>query len=120
MGKRIVYASSSLALATLELFVNLQDKSLLRAYVKTHIAIPEGLIDSLDEDARAAFRDDPDSFDSRTVGDRWLAEERSCVLRAPSRVILDEPNYLLNPAHPDFEEIQFDTSRFEVNGRLME
>lgn len=120
IGRRIVYASSSLSLATLELFVNLKDRSALRAYVKTSIDIPEERIDSLDNDALAAFQDDPDSFDSRTVGDRWLAEAKTCVLRVPSRVILEESNYLLDPAHPDFDEIEFETSRFVVDGRLIE
>lgn len=119
-GRRIVYCSSSLALATLELFVNLQDKSDLKSYAKTRIAIPEDIVLPLDGDAAAAFQADPDSFDSRVVGDRWLAEGRTCVLEVPSRIILEESNFLLDPAHPDFDRIQHETSPFVVDGRLVD
>ncbi len=39
-GARIVYCAESLALATLELFVNLQNKEILTQYVKSRISIP--------------------------------------------------------------------------------
>jgi RES domain-containing protein len=39
------------------------------------------------------------------VGDRWVAERRSAVLRVPSAIIEVESNYLLNPEHPEFGRI---------------
>jgi RES domain-containing protein len=39
------------------------------------------------------------------VGDRWVTKSRSAVLELPSIIIRTEPNYLLNPAHPDFKRI---------------
>jgi RES domain-containing protein len=37
---------------------------------------------------------------TRAIGDRWLAETRSLALRAPSALMPDAWNMLLNPAHP--------------------
>ena len=39
------------------------------------------------------------------IGGPWVKEARSAVLELPSVIILGEPNYLLNPAHPDFQKI---------------
>lgn len=40
------------------------------------------------------------------MGDEWLAQRRSVILSVPS-VVLGERNYVLNPAHPDFQRIAF-------------
>ncbi len=114
-----MYSSSSLALATLELFVNLQIKRQLAHYVKSRIEIPEVLIDPLEDVPLTSFLSVLDQFDSRSYGDTWLAEERSCVLQVPSRVVPQEWNYLINPLHGDFEAITTLTSPYEVDERLL-
>jgi RES domain-containing protein len=43
------------------------------------------------------------------LGDEWVREGRSAVLRVPSVVVPHEPNYVLNPAHPGFGEIWIGT-----------
>ncbi len=91
-GQRVVYSSSSLALATLELFVNLQNRRQLGRYVKSRVLIPEGLVRELGADPTAAFVRDPDGFDARGYGDAWLEGKESCVLRMPSRVVPEEVN----------------------------
>lgn len=117
-GHRIVYSSSSLALATLELLVNLQIKRQLEQYVKTKLLIPQTLIESLEPNTLSGFLDDPERFDSQDFGDTWLREARSCVLEVPSRVVLEEMNYLLNPLHPDFGEIMSETKPYQADIRL--
>ncbi len=110
-GQRVVYSSSSLALATLELFVN---------YVKSRILIPEALVEELGADLVAAFVRDPESFDARGYGDAWLKGGESCVLEVPSRVVPDEANYLINPLHPDFGKITATTEPYVSDPRLLE
>jgi RES domain-containing protein len=34
-----------------------------------------------------------------------VREARSAILALPSAIIPNEPNFLLNPAHPDFNQI---------------
>ena len=119
-GQRVVYSSSSLALATLELFVNLQNKRQLARYVRSRILIPEGLIEELGADLMAAFTRDPDGFNARGYGDAWLRGGESCVLRVPSRVVPEEANYLLNPLHPDFGKISATTEPYSADPRLLE
>ena len=117
-GRRIIYSSSSLALATLELFVNLQIKQQLAHYVKSRILISEDLIQRLEEETLQTFLEEPDAFDSRTYGDTWLEGQR-CVLEVPSRIVPQESNYLINPLHPDFDQITASTNAYEVDERLL-
>lgn len=118
-GQRVIYSSSSLALATLELFVNLQKKRQLGRYVKSRILIPEEVVAGLEADLVAAFVRDPEGFDARSHGDRWLRGVGSCVLRVPSRVVPDEANYLINPLHPDFGKISATTELYVADPRLL-
>lgn len=119
-GQRIIYSSGSLALATLELFVNLQNKRQLAQYVKSRILIPGTLVVELETEHVAAFVRAPESFDARGYGDRWLREAKSCVLRVPSRVVMEEFNYLINPVHPAFTEIEASTEPYQAAPRLLE
>lgn len=118
-GNRIVYSSSSLALATLELFVNLEVRRQLVHYVKSRIDIPDDLVEGLERRTLRAFLEAPDDFDARSYGDAWLAEGRSCVLDVPSRVVPQESNFLLNPLHPAFERISATTTPYRVDERLL-
>ena len=118
-GQRVVYSSSSLALATLELFVNLQNRRQLGRYVKSRILIPEGLVRELGADLTAAFVRDPDGFDARGHGDAWLEGKESCVLRVPSRVVPEEANYLINPLHEGFAQITATTEPYVADVRLL-
>jgi RES domain-containing protein len=38
--------------------------------------------------------------------DQWLIEEQSVAFGVPSAVVLQEVNYLINPLHPDFQEVK--------------
>lgn len=40
------------------------------------------------------------------VGDQWLKKNTSAVLKVPSAIILNEFNFLINPAHRDFKKIK--------------
>lgn len=45
------------------------------------------------------------------VGDQWGESEASAVLRVPSVVVPAEHNYLINPRHPEFEELEIGAPR---------
>jgi RES domain-containing protein len=42
---------------------------------------------------------------SRAFGDRWLAEQRTCILLVPSVIVPMESNVLINPSHADFVRV---------------
>ncbi|WP_370362801.1 RES family NAD+ phosphorylase [Desulfopila sp. IMCC35008] len=43
---------------------------------------------------------------SQSVGDQWVSEDNSPVLKVPSVVVPEGINYLLNIAHGDFGKIE--------------
>ena len=106
-GHRVVYASGSLALAALEVLAGAGDRSRLRGYLAVEATFDEGHVEVLEAAALPQGWDArPYAAASQAVGDRWLEEGRSVVLRVPSVVVPREWNYLLNPAHPLFEEVE--------------
>ncbi len=114
-GVPVVYTSDSLALCSLELFVHLPSYKLLADYIYITISFNSDLITDVPLidgwDAR------PVSNISQTIGDQWVKEGQSSILRVPSVLMPDGYNYLININHPDFNKIkmgrplplQFDT-----------
>ncbi len=106
-GVAVVYTADSLALASIEMIVNLPAPKLLQKYVRISARIGLDLVSDL---SAADFPEDwnsrPISPSTRAVGDHWVKKQSSAVLRVPSIVVPDEYNYLLNPSHPDFVKIE--------------
>lgn len=56
---------------------------------------------------------------TQSIGDRWVFEQRSAILRIPSVIVSHESNYLLNPGHPRFGEVSIGEPRpFPFDPRL--
>ena len=54
------------------------------------------------------------------IGDAWVREARSAMIALPSVIISGEPNYLINPAHPDFKKISIGKPEtFAFDSRLL-
>ena len=56
---------------------------------------------------------------TQAIGDKWLTERETAILKVPSAIIDLEYNYLLNPAHPDFKQIKIAAIKpFTFDSRL--
>ena len=120
-GTRVAYASESVALATLEVLVGIQDAALLSAYSLIHVEFPERLVEVLDRMALpSSWKKHPPSVETQRVGDLWVAEARSVVLKVPSAIVEAEHNYLINPGHQDFTHVVIHRpERFRLDPRLV-
>jgi len=119
-GVRVVYASTSLALAAMETFVNLEPNLRPSDLISVEGEIPDQLsIESLDPTTLpAAWRRNRNQLLCR-FGDEWIHAARTVALSVPSAVIRGEWNILLNPAHSDFAAIRFLRPRpFEFDLRM--
>lgn len=122
-GKAVVYTSSSLSLATLEVLVHLEDPEVLaNLFSWASLEIPRQIVEMVDADTLpSGWNSDESGTISRAAGDAWLDSMRSCVLAVPSVVTPGEWNYLLNPAHQDFMQIQIGPfERFRPDPRLLQ
>lgn len=119
-GVPVVYVAESRALAVLEILAGVRSRKTLGAYVLIEIEFDEKLVETVD---RESLPDDwhisPPGTGTQSIGDRWIREARSAVLRVPSVVVPSECNFLVNPAHPEFGGIKVrDPEPFELDPRL--
>src|SRR5262245_22704170 len=99
-GRRVVYCSENPGAALLEILAHFEIdiRDLPTRYRLMKLRAPDGLrVQSVPEL--------PPSWPNRTdltrvIGDRWLREIRSPLLRVPSALVPETFNMLLNPAHP--------------------
>ncbi|MEP2775568.1 MAG: RES domain-containing protein [Luteolibacter sp.] len=120
-GLLMVYCSSSLSLATLEILVHLEEPEILaRHFSYFEIAIPKAMIQPLDPaKIPSNWRFEGAFPQTSALGDAWLRSMKSAVLSVPSAVTPGEVNYLLNPRHPDYGKIRIgEEQRFEPDPRL--
>jgi RES domain-containing protein len=119
-GVKIVYSSTSLALAAIEVFVNLEPNLRPADLVSIEGDIPAAVeIDRLDEKALPArWRESRDESLHR-FGNNWVRGGKSVALLVPSAAIRGEWNLLMNPVHPGFHVIQFNAPEpFEFDLRM--
>jgi RES domain-containing protein len=119
-GVRIVYSSSSLALAAVETFVHMEPNLQPDDLVSIEAEIPEGLaVDSLDPHSLPRKWYELRDESLRTIGDRWIRVGKTVALHVPSAAIRGEWNVLLNPEHSDFRKLRIaEPKRFEFDLRM--
>ena len=119
-GVRVVYASTSLALAAVETFVNLEPNLAPSDLVAIAGEIPDAV-----EILKVTLENLPAKWNRgreeslRKVGDAWVREGLTVALRVPSAAIRGEWNVLINPAHKDFSHVRFEEPEpFEFDVRM--
>ncbi len=119
-GVRLVYASTSLALAAIETFVNLDPNLQPTDLVSIEGEVPDELgIKKLDLKALQANWHETRNESLRRFGDEWAHAGETVALLVPSAAIRVEWNVLLKPAHPDFSKIRYrKTEPFHFDVRM--
>jgi RES domain-containing protein len=99
VGIRVVYTAQSIALATLEILAGGAAIDLLDDFVKIPV--------DFDESSILSHRPLPDGWNryppgrkTKDIGDTWVREMKTVVLKVPSAVIQEEFIYIINPLHP--------------------
>jgi RES domain-containing protein len=103
-GNAVVYAATSIALATLETLAHLGDNIAIRNTFLVQVDIPAStwrqreIIDAKTLDP--TWLAEPPGSTTIGHGDTWLAAVRSPLLLVPSVIVPEEHNVLINPYHP--------------------
>ena len=120
-GVAVVYGSSTLSLAVLELLVHVPASLTPPDCVHIEFHFEEALVEKVESSTLPAnWRDYPAPPELQAIGDAWMANRSSAVLQVPSAVIPLEFNYLLNPDHPDFRSVDIGQPRdFRLDYRLL-
>jgi RES domain-containing protein len=106
VGRRIVYAANSEALAVLEMRVHLGRFVPQAGYGMHVIEVPDALIKVLSARAlKKTWNALPPTANTQQIGDKWLRSNSTPALSVPSIHSATDRNILLNPAHPDSSNI---------------
>ena len=115
-GIAVVYTSATLSLAALEFLVHLSGPQDAPAMVFFAVEFEERLVTEVQL---------PKSWrklkltQTRALGREWIDGAGSPVLRVPSFVVPSESNYVLNPAHPNFNRLSLGRAQpFVLDPRL--
>lgn len=125
LGQYVIYTGGSLALSCLEKLAHTPGTSLYSGDFSVAILhIPDNL-DVFEISITRLNKLDPNWHKvinypiTQLLGDTWLRKMETAVLKVPSAIIDLEYNYLLNPAHPDYEKIKIGSvSKFTFDPRL--
>jgi RES domain-containing protein len=108
-GTAAVYASTTIALATLETRAHLGGNIGIRNAFLVCTTVPALLWDQRHIVALAglprAWMAEPPGAASIDLGDAWLRAQLHAVLLVPSIIVPEELNAVINPAHPDASRI---------------
>lgn len=117
-GKAVVYASSTIALATLETLAHLGQNIALRNAFLVKIAIPASvwrareIVEARELDI--TWVAEPAASTTIEFGDAWLEGGNAPLLLVPSVLVPEEYNVLVNPAHRDVAKITAEVARHYI------
>lgn len=120
-GTPIIYTSGTLSLAVLEFLVHVDSDILPDSLISVRATIPESVsIQTIHlSDLPGNWKDKIIPAAVQNLGTAWANRAGSPVLKVPSVVIEEEWNYVLNPLHPDFNRIIWETGvPFSFDSRL--
>jgi len=123
VGVPVVYASLSLSLAVLEVFVHMtaQAEPGDYVYVAVNLGIDEAEAERVDIERLPKDWRRVDHPALREFGAEWARAKRSLALLVPSVVVDGEWNAVINPLHPDAAGMLIEAPKaFEFDERLFE
>jgi RES domain-containing protein len=108
VGVEMIYTAQNRSLAMAEVAVHFTLATLPPDYFMLVLFIPDDI--SLKE---IAVKDLPKEWNifphidkTKTIGDKFILENKFCVLKVPSSVTKGDYNLLINPKHKDFKKIK--------------
>lgn len=121
IGVELIYTAANRSLAMAEVAVHLTLATLPSDYVMITIFIPDDV--SLQKlsisDLPADWNIFPHPSATQITGDKFVTENKFCVLEIPSSVTQGDYNLLINPNHAEFKKIKIiATEKFPFDKRI--
>ncbi|SEM77813.1 RES domain-containing protein [bacterium A37T11] len=113
-GTFMVYTAGSIALACLENLAHRSGVVMINdSFSITVFSIPDKLKMAVYTEKELhelsdTWFDQKQYAVTQQLGDQWLQQNNTAILKVPSAIIQTEYNYLINPRHPDSSKIKMD------------
>jgi len=121
VGVEMIYTASNRSLAMAEIAVHLtlatvpKDYVMLTLYLPDHISLQKLTVADLPDDWNAF----PHPNSTQAVGDKFISDNKYCVLQIPSAVTQGDFNLLVNPYHSEFSKIKIvEIEKFPFDERI--
>jgi RES domain-containing protein len=123
LGRGVVYTCVHLSLCVLETYVHIppEQRDALPDFDAVRLSIPDdaGITEISGAELTDLLSTPKPELACRARGDRWLIEGSDLVLMAPSIVVSEELNVMINPNHPRMQEVTIASRRsFKFDPRL--
>jgi RES domain-containing protein len=124
IGTPVIYASTSIALATLETLVHFNTTDLPLNRILVRLDVPDELWAArsvlTQHTAKVGWNVFPAGKVSLDAGDAWLNGVASALMEVPSAIVPEETNVLINPRHSNiFQIVVVRTRLFQYDSRLL-
>jgi RES domain-containing protein len=108
VGVEMIYTASNRSLAMAEVAVHFTWATLPVDYMMITIFLPDdiSLLKVNIRDLPANWNTFPHPVSTQAIGDKFITDNKFCVLQIPSVVTQGDYNLLINPNHPDFAGIK--------------
>lgn len=111
-GVAIVYFAASRAMAVMEVLVHVRPDQVDREYALGVFELPDTdvltiTVDDLPDDWKSLDCTD----ELKKIGDKFIKNKEYLLMLAPSSILEEEYNILLNPAHPMAKNVKILDSR---------
>ena len=117
-GVRMVYTSTSIALASLEVLVHTDGLPIPKGMILLTFDVPDMYIELLDNPP-PNWNEIPPKGVAKRVGDDFIKAKKILGLKVPSAIIPEEYNVLLNPLHVFMDKVELVSQRdYAFDGRL--
>jgi len=107
IGVELIYTALNRSLAMAEVAVHFTLATLPPDYMMITISIPDeiAILKLSKSDLPANWNEFPHPVATQSIGDKFVSDNKFCVLIIPSAVTQGDYNVLINPNHPDFTKI---------------
>lgn len=121
IGVEMIYTASNRSLAMAEVAVHFTLATLPSDYMMITLFIPDdiSLLKLNISDLPRNWNTFPHPASTQTIGDKFINENKYCILQIPSAVTRGDYNLLINPNHSDFANIKIITAeKFPFDKRI--
>ncbi|MGY3053655.1 RES domain-containing protein [Pedobacter sp. UYEF25] len=100
-GISMVYFASSRAMAVMEVLVHVRPEQIAKEFVLAVFELPDTDVLTIDMHNLAEnWKDLAQADELKKIGSQFIKAKKYLSMRAPSAILEEEYNVLLNPAHP--------------------